>query len=47
VCEVKMRGVRIADDLWNKIKEQAASQHRTVGMHVIHLLEKAVKGTQK
>lgn len=41
--EVKMRGVRISDNLWNKIRAQAASEHRTVGMHVIHILEKAVK----
>jgi len=41
--EVKMRGVRISDDLWNKVKEQAAAEHRTVGMHVIYILEKAVK----
>jgi len=40
---VKMRGVRISDELWNQVKRQAESQHRSVGRHVIYLLENSVK----
>jgi hypothetical protein len=44
---VKMRGVRISDELWNLVKRQAESQHRSVGMHVVYLLENSVKCDDK
>ena len=44
---VKMRGVRISDELWNLVKRQAESQHRSVGRHVAYLLENSVKCDDK
>jgi hypothetical protein len=45
--EIKMRGVRVETPLWEAVKKQAKENDRTVGLHVIHILKKAVASNKR